>query len=127
VPISQSYPDFSAVFSLHVESLGGDMDTTAGPRRSNFMPDISLCRLDFRPEQAKAVRAANSDQDFKAALDELTVMPKGYFNEPEMGSVGTGKRQCATIPRRETVAILGGWEWVSSGAGHDYQSSHWDY
>jgi hypothetical protein len=68
--------------SWFVESLGGDLDTDNGPRRSGVTPDISLCRLDLMPEQAKAMRKARIDRDFKAALDELAVVLADYIDEP---------------------------------------------
>lgn len=61
-----------------VESLGGDLDTDAGPAQRGFTPDISLRRLDLTPEQAKAMRKAKADHDFKAALDELAVVFANY-------------------------------------------------
>ncbi|MBU0750855.1 MAG: hypothetical protein KJ787_02690 [Gammaproteobacteria bacterium] len=61
-----------------VESLGGDLDTDAGPAQRGFTPDISLRRLDLTPEQAKAMRTAKADHDFKAALDELAVVFANY-------------------------------------------------
>lgn len=64
-----------------VESLGGDLDTDAGPRKSGFTPDISLQRLDLTPEQAKIMRKAKADHDFKAALDELAVVLANYEKE----------------------------------------------
>ncbi len=64
-----------------VESLGGDLDTDGGPAQRGFTPDISLRRLDLTPEQAKAMRKAKSDHDFKAALDELAVVFANYERE----------------------------------------------
>lgn len=61
-----------------VESLGGDLDTDAGPAQRGFTPDISLRRLELTPEQAKAMRTAKADHDFKAALDELAVVFANY-------------------------------------------------
>lgn len=90
--------------SWSVESLGGDLDTDAGPARRGFIPDIALRRLDVTPEQAKAMREAKADADFKAALAELAVVLADYIDAPEKVSVRTGKRQRATIPNREAIA-----------------------
>ena len=51
------------------------------------------------------MRAVKAKQDFKAALDELAVVLADYIDEPEKVSVPTRKRQRATIPSRETIAI----------------------
>ena len=69
--------------SWFVESLGGDLDTDGGPRKSGFTPDISLRRLDLTPEQAKAMRTAKADGDFKAVLDELAVVLAEYADSAE--------------------------------------------
>jgi hypothetical protein len=100
-----SYMGYGILPSWSVESLGGDLDTEAGPARRGFIPDIALRRLDLTPEQAKAMREAKADADFKAALAELAVVLADYIDEPEKVSVGNRKRQRATIRNRETVAI----------------------
>ncbi len=72
---------YGILSSWIVESLGGDLDTDAGPAQRGFTPDISLRRLDLTPEQAEAMRKAKADHDFKAALDELAVVFANYERE----------------------------------------------
>jgi hypothetical protein len=81
-----------------VESLGGTLDTEAGPAQKGFTPDISLRRLNLTPEQAKAMRTAKAEHDIKAALDELAEVLAEYIDEPEKDLVCTGNHQCANIP-----------------------------
>jgi hypothetical protein len=69
---------YGILSSWIVESLGGDLDTDAGPAQRGFTPDISLRRLDLTPEQAKDMRKTKADYDFKAALDELAVVFANY-------------------------------------------------
>jgi hypothetical protein len=90
--------------SWSVESLGGDLDTDGGPARRGLIPDLALRKLDLTAKQAKAMRAAKADHDFKVALAELAVVLADYLDEPEKISVRTKKRQRATIPQRETIA-----------------------
>lgn len=93
--------------SWFVESLGGDLDTENGPRRSGCTPDISLCRLDFTPEQAKAMRASKAKQDFKAALDELAVVLADYIDEPAKEPVRTEVCECASMQVQQKFAFVG--------------------
>lgn len=57
---------------------GKTIKVYSGPAQRGFTLDISLRRLDLTPEQAKAMRTAKADHDFKAALDELAVVFANY-------------------------------------------------
>lgn len=80
-----------------VESLGGDLDTDGGPSQRGFTPDISLRRLDLTPEQAKAMRTAKAEHDFKAALDELAVVFANYEKSQKQGK-RSKERTTADLP-----------------------------
>lgn len=84
------YMGYGILSSWSVESLGGDLDTDAGPARRGLIPDLALRKLDLTPEQAKAMREAKADADFKAALAELAVVLANYIEEPEEISVCSG-------------------------------------
>lgn len=95
-----------------VESLGGDLDTDAGPAQRGFTPDISLKRLDLTPEQAQAMRKAKADHDFKAALDELAVIFVNYEREQNRRKVGTTTdlpAQQKSAPISPCALGLAGW------------------
>lgn len=60
-----------------VESLGGDLDTLAGPSKWGYTPDLSLRPIPgISPEQSEAIRQRRIQAKWDEAIEELRVIAR---------------------------------------------------
>jgi len=75
---------YGILHAWFVESLGGDLDTDAGPRQAGYTPDISLRRLPgITPEQAEQLRDTKRQANLDAVLADLAKILAPFIEEEE--------------------------------------------